>query len=137
MITDRVTVPFKDIKGLFSYDEVEDLYNYLIVNGTTASTYSPNKDLKRGEFSAMLARALELSPKNENYQFKDVNVYKKEVQALHEAGIITGFPDGSFGESKTLTRQEAAAMIGRMLNYMGVNTRTIEKNFFRRHGPSE
>jgi len=127
VITDRVTVPFKDIKGLFSYDEVEDLYNYLIVNGTTASTYSPNKDLKRGEFSAMLARALELSPKNENYQFKDVNVYKKEVQALHEAGIITGFPDGSFGESKTLTRQEAAAMIGRMLNYMGVNTRTIEK----------
>ncbi|WDV09278.1 leucine-rich repeat protein [Lysinibacillus irui] len=126
VITDRVAVPFKDVKGLFSFDEVEDLYNYLIVNGTTASTFSPNKDLKRGEFSAMLARALELSPESKKYHFKDVNVYKKEVQALYEAGIITGFPDGSFGESKTLTRQEAAAMIGRMLNYMDVDTETTE-----------
>lgn len=122
LVTDRVSVPFKDIKGLYSYQEVEDLYNYLIVNGTTASSFSPNKDLKRGEFSAMIARALELRPKNKHERFKDVAVYKNEVQALYEANIITGYTDGTFGEGKTLTRQEAAAMIVRMLDYMGVET---------------
>ncbi|MGE7811184.1 leucine-rich repeat protein [Lysinibacillus capsici] len=127
LITNRVSVPFKDIKGLFSYQEVEDLYNYLIVNGTTASTYSPNKDLKRGEFSTMIARALELRPKSKHYQFNDVDVYKKEVQALYEADIITGYTDGTFGEGRTITRQEAAAMIVRMLEYMGVNTKSTEK----------
>jgi len=127
LITDRVSVPFKDIDGLFSYQEVEDLYNYLIVKGTTPSTYSPKKDLKRGEFSAMLARALELRTNSKKYKFKDVNVYKKEVQALYEAGIITGYTDGSFGESNTLTRQEAAAMIVRMLDYMGVDTNVKTK----------
>lgn len=127
LITDRVSVPFKDIDGLFSYQEVEDLYNYLIVKGTTPSTYSPKKDLKRGEFSAMLARALELRMNSKKYKFKDVNVYKKEVQALYEAGIITGYTDGSFGESNTLTRQEAAAMIVRMLDYMGVDTNVKTK----------
>ncbi|MBX8945910.1 leucine-rich repeat protein [Lysinibacillus sp. K60] len=127
LITDRVSVPFKDIDGLFSYQEVEDLYNYLIVKGTTPSTYSPKKDLKRGEFSVMLARALELRTNSKKYKFKDVNVYKKEVQALYEAGIITGYTDGSFGESNTLTRQEAAAMIVRMLNYMGVDTNVKTK----------
>lgn len=127
LITNRVSVPFKDIDGLFSYQEVEDLYNYLIVNGTTPTTYSPQKDLKRGEFSAMLARALELRTNSKKYKFKDVNVYKKEVQALYEAGIITGYTDGSFGESNTLTRQEAAAMIVRMLDYMGVETNVKSK----------
>ncbi|SPU40581.1 S-layer domain-containing protein [Lysinibacillus capsici] len=80
LITDRVSVPFKDIDGLFSYQEVEDLYNYLIVKGTTPSTYSPKKDLTRGEFSAMLARALELRTNSKKYKFKDVNVYKKRYK---------------------------------------------------------
>lgn len=127
LITDRISVPFNDIKGLYSYQEVEDLYNYLIVNGTTTSTYSPNKDLKRGEFSAMIARALELRPNGKHYQFSDVDVYKKEVQALYEAKIITGYTDGTFGEGIALTRQEAAAMIVRMLEHMGVDTTSTKE----------
>lgn len=126
LITDRVAVPFKDIKNLFSYQEVEDLYNYLIVNGTTATTYSPYANISRGQFSAMIARALELRPSSTDYKFKDVAYYKKEVQALYEAGIITGFPDGSFGEQKPLSRQQAAAMIVRMLNHMGVKTKPTQ-----------
>ncbi|MFY0519292.1 leucine-rich repeat protein [Lysinibacillus sp. UGB7] len=124
LITERVAAPFKDIKGLFSYQEVEDLYNYLITTGTVANTtYSPYVNISRGQFSAMIARALELRPSSTNYEFEDVSWYKNEVQALYEAGIVTGFPDGTFGERKPLSRQQAAAMIVRMLNYMGVETK--------------
>ncbi|MGE7843527.1 leucine-rich repeat protein [Lysinibacillus sp. NPDC093712] len=126
LITDRVAVPFKDMDGLFSYQEVEDLYNYLITTGTTSSTYSPYASISRGQFSAMIARALELRPTSTNYKFTDVTWYQKDVQALYEAGIVTGFPDGTFGETKPLSRQQAAAMIVRMLSYMDVDTKGYE-----------
>lgn len=126
IFTDRVEAPFNDIDGVFSYQEIEDLYNYLIVNGTTPSTYSPNQNITRGQFSAMIARALELRTSSSKYQFTDVSWYKNEVQALYEAGIVTGFPDGTFGERKPLSRQQAAAMIVRMLTYMGVEIKPSE-----------
>lgn len=129
VITDRVVSNFKDTKGLYSENEVEDLYNYLIVQGTTATTYSPNKNITRGQFSTMIARALELKPKGDKYTFDDASKawYKDSVQALYEAGFITGFPDGTFGGDKTLSRQQAAAMIERMLKYMDVDTTPTEK----------
>ncbi len=37
------------------------------------------------------------------------------VATLAEAGIITGYPDGSFGPERTLTRAEASAILTRML----------------------
>lgn len=48
------------------------------------------------------------------------------VQALYEVGIVTGFSDGTFGEGKTLSRQQAAAMIVRMLDHMDVETKATK-----------
>lgn len=124
IITDCVVPNFKDVTNVFSRNEIEDLYNYKIVNGTTATTYSPNNDITRGQFSVMIARALELKPSSETNQFQDVSGkwYADQVQALYETGIITGFTDGTFGGEKKITRQQAAAMIARMLEYMNVDT---------------
>lgn len=129
VITSRVTSNFLDTKGLFSEKEVEDLYNYLIVNGTTATTYSPNADITRGQFSVMIARALELKPSSKTNKFDDASGkwYADQVQALYETGIITGFTDGTFGGEKKLSRQQAAAMITRMLEYMEVDTEPTKK----------
>lgn len=41
------------------------------------------------------------------------------VNELADLGIITGYEDGTFRPSGTLTRAEAAAMISRMLHYSG------------------
>lgn len=124
VITDRVVTNFKDTKGLFSENEVEDIYNYLIVNGMTATTYSPNADINRGQFSLMIACALELKPKGDKCPFEDASTkwYADQVQALYETGIIIGFTDGTFGGEKKLSRQQAAAMIARILEYMEVDT---------------
>jgi hypothetical protein len=127
LITSRVASNFTDTKGLYSEQEVEDLFNYVITTGTTATTYSPYQDITRSQFAAMIARALELKPKGA-YAFKDGanQWYAKDVQALYEAGIITGYGDGTFGGGDKLTRQQAAAMIERMLRYMGVDTKVTE-----------
>ena len=132
LITDRMVPDFKDTTNVFSRDEIDDLYNYGIVTGTTATTYSPYNDITRGQFSVMIARALELKPSSETGKFQDVNGkwYADQVQALYETGIITGFADGTFGGEKKLTRQQAAAMIARMLEYMKVDTTPKENVAF-------
>jgi hypothetical protein len=127
LITSRVASNFTDTKGLYSEQEVEDLFNYVITTGTTATTYSPYQDITRSQFAVMIARALELERKGA-YAFKDgaTSWYASDVQALYEAGIITGYGDGTFGGGDKLTRQQAAAMIERMLRYMGVDTKVTE-----------
>jgi hypothetical protein len=37
--------------------------------------------------------------------------YQNAVRAMQQAGIINGFPDGSFGPSRTITRAEMAVMM--------------------------
>lgn len=132
LITDRVVSNFKDTANVFSRDEIEDLYNYKIVYGTTATTYSPYNDITRGQFSVMIARALELKPSSETYKFQDVSGkwYADQVQALYETGIIKGFTDGTFGGEKKLTRQQAASMLAHMLEYMNVDTTPKENIAF-------
>ena len=41
---------------------------------------------------------------------------------MYEVGIVTGFKDGTFGGENKLTRQQAVAMIARMLKHMDVDT---------------
>ena len=40
--------------------------------------------------------------------------HSQAVQALTESGVITGYPDGSFRPTRTLTRAEACAILTRM-----------------------
>jgi len=124
-ITSRAIEPFADVldKHWFKAD-VEDTYNYAFSQGTSATTYEPNKQITRGEFAVMIARALELKPTEETGKFTDTNGkwYASEVKALRDAGIVNGFVDGTFGGDKTITRQEAATMLVNMLNYANVDT---------------
>ncbi|HCG4536141.1 TPA: leucine-rich repeat protein [Salmonella enterica subsp. enterica serovar Typhi str. AG3] len=123
---------FKDIDEVFSKNEITKLQNFYIVNGTTSETYSPWSSITRGQFAGMIASALELEPletEKSKYQFRDVakQWYADDVQALSEAGIINGYEDGRFGGQDNLTRQQAMAIIGNALKYVGVSTKTSNK----------
>lgn len=122
VISDTPSVKFTDISHVYSKNEIELLNTLQVVQGTTATTYSPNSHMTRAHFAAMISRALELAPKSDNLTFADTKGkwYAADVQALYEAGIITGFEDGTFNGGGSLTRQQTAAMIGRMLTYLGV-----------------
>ena len=130
LITPRINEPFTDVENTHWFkSDVEEAYNYGFTLGTSASTYSPNNDITRGEFVVMLARALELQPSSNISDLKDVNGkwYSGQVQALYELGIIKGNADGTFGGEKKITRQEAATFITRMLTHMNVDV-TVENN---------
>ncbi|MFJ7667327.1 NEAT domain-containing protein [Lysinibacillus sp. NPDC097195] len=112
--------PFTDIENVFSKDEILALYAAGITTGTTATTFSPNRNITRAQFAVMMARALKLQSNKETI-FTDVKGkwYQKEVQALAEVGIVRGVNATTFNPNANITRQQAAAMIMRMLEYKG------------------
>ena len=54
---------------------------------------------------------------HEDFMF---GVAAEAIYGLQQAGVITGFPDGSFGPELTLTRAQAAALMVRYTNIEGL-----------------
>ena len=48
--------PFKDLSAAYYQQAIRNLYHAGITNGTSATTYSPDQIITRGEFAALLAR---------------------------------------------------------------------------------
>ena len=115
-----ITNPFKDIDKIFSKDDILALYSAGITAGTSKTTFSPNANITRAQFAVMVARALDITSSKEP-KFKDVKGkwFAKEVQALSEIGITSGVSETKFNPNAPITRQQAAVMIYRMLQYKG------------------
>ena len=126
MITTKIEVPFVDVaKTSGYYDELTEAYNYALVGGTTEDKYSPDKTITRGEFSAIIARALEIGSFEpvDHSTMKDLRGkwYHQEVQFLTDRAIITGYSTGNFGGEDEITREQAASVITRAIASIGGN----------------
>lgn len=83
-----------------------------------------DKSITRGEIAKLVTRTMnEAYPENlfeYSDQIKDydstLSYYQFDVLRCYAAGIVTGFPDGTFGYDRTATRAEASAMIVRRLD---------------------
>lgn len=114
-------VTFKDIEKLTNKDEIEFLASRLVIQGKTPETFEPNKPITRAQFAALVSRALGLQTSGEN-PFNDTSGkwYEQDIQALYEAGITKGTTASTFNPEAPITRQQAAAFTGRILEYLNV-----------------
>ena len=89
--------------------------------------FDPSRAITRGEIAVLTVRALGLSgPAGQDAEtespFTDSGSFPTEqagfIREAAKAGIINGYPDGSFGAEKTATRAEAVVMVSRVLNVM-------------------
>lgn len=126
VISPKVDEPFTDVNDDDWFKEyVEEAYNLGFTTGTTATTFDPNAPVTRAQAAVMLARTFELKPTTATEPtLSDVEDkwYADEVQALTDAGIIKGFPDGSFRGEDEITRQQLALLLTRTLEYQGMDT---------------
>ncbi|WP_061810415.1 S-layer homology domain-containing protein [Rossellomorea vietnamensis] len=127
---------FKDVNDGVNWAEeyIETLASKHIIYGKTAELYSPDADMTRGEFAALISRSLGLVA-DAPYagQFKDVSgneaVNKDgELVAAWEAGIIKGKEDGTFKPYDKISRAEAAIMIARAMDYVGYDEADLDGN---------
>ena len=68
----------------------------------------------------------------QNASFPDIknNIYKTEIEEAAKMGIVEGFPDGTFGPDKTVTREQAVVMIVKAIGkVMPVDLNNRPRNF--------
>ncbi|WP_245856037.1 S-layer homology domain-containing protein [Paenibacillus rigui] len=112
---------FDDLKGHWSQADVELLASKLVVNGTTDSSYAPQKEITRAEFAALLVRALGLTEVNAA-KFNDVQAndwFTGAIGAASQAGLVEGFENGTFQPNANITREQMAVMITRAMHAAG------------------
>ncbi len=105
------------------YTAVEYLYNAGIMNGTSDTTFSPEKELNRATIVTILYR-LEGEPAVEAAgTFSDVPAdewYTAAVEWAASVGLVNGYEDGTYAPLKAVTRQELSAILYRYAKLNGV-----------------
>jgi len=94
-----------------------------IMNGTSATTFAPLKNLSRAEYVAILFR-LSGGEANMEFTFTDVPAdawYKQYVGWAEKAGVITGYGNAqTFGGNHPITREQLMLMTSRFMDYEGI-----------------
>ena len=88
-----------------------------IVDGYPDGTFRPNAAITRAEFAAIAARFDNDGDKTAA-KFSDIATHwaKDEISIAYNNGWITGYPDGTFGPQRDITRAETMTLVNRVLN---------------------
>jgi len=113
-------VQYKDISISHPYFEaIKQLQQTGVIKADAKGNFNATKDLTRGEMALILANAFKLEAKAE-HPFNDVSKTSDEgkaIAALYEAGITTGYDNGTFKPNESLSRAHYAVFLYRALNY--------------------
>lgn len=129
--TSTIEYSFKDINNLWNREQVDKLAELGIIKGNEQNKFLPGDYTKRSHMTAFISRALDLTASQPyEQQFNDVDGSEWFVNALTasvEEGIIQGKDDGSFSPNENVTREQAAAIIRRSLNVVGIDEYKLDR----------
>ena len=96
---------------------VSTLSSMGIITGYPDGTFRPNAAITRVEFAAIAARFDNDGDKTAA-KFSDIATHwaKDEISIAYNNGWITGYPDGTFGPQRDITRAETMTLVNRVLN---------------------
>lgn len=110
---------FDDISGHWAEETIRQAASAGIATGYEDGSFKPNRTVTRAEFAVMLMNALKSSGEESELAFEDaanIPAWARIAVALAvQAGIITGYEDGTFRPDDVITRAEMAAMIANAL----------------------
>ncbi|WP_339185773.1 S-layer homology domain-containing protein [Paenibacillus sp. FSL R5-0490] len=112
---------FKDVEGNWAQEVIEKWADRGIVQGNERNTFLPKGEVTRAEWVAMINRIFQYEEVS-NTTFSDVTSsgwYAQDIAKGVQAGYIRGYADHSFRPTGSVTRQEAAATISRILQLQG------------------
>ena len=96
---------------------VSTLSSMGIITGYPDGTFRPNAAITRAEFAAIAARFDNDGDKTAA-KFSDIANHwaRDEISIAYNNGWITGYPDGTFGPQRDITRAETMTLVNRVLN---------------------
>ncbi|OAS13251.1 DUF5018 domain-containing protein, partial [Paenibacillus oryzisoli] len=120
------SITFSDITKHWAAQDIIEMSERMIVNGTDGGLYRPDQMITRAEFAAILVRGLGLTQATSGSSFSDVTEhdwYSAIVQTAASYKLITGFEDGTFRPNDTITREQAMVIIARAMTLTGLEAK--------------
>jgi len=97
-----------------------------LVSGYSDGTFLPDKQITRAEFIVLVNRSL-VKEGSRQILFKDVLETDWFYKDLSSATYVDGYPDGTFRPNKPITRQEAAVIIAKLVDFPEVDDSALSK----------
>ena len=121
--------PFADVPAdHWAVDGIRYLKQKGIVIGTETGNYEPERLVFREEFTKMVVEAAGLQLKETETEFIDVVKgawYEEYIATAFKGGVIRGVGGNRFGIGQTITRQDMAVIIARVMERWAI---TLPKN---------
>jgi hypothetical protein len=112
------SIEFKDVVNHWAKNAVNDLGSRMVIDGTGNGMFSPDRDITRAEFAAIIVRALGLKPEKGATTFSDVKAtdwFNSAINTAYAYRLISGFEDGTFRPNDKITREQAMVMIAKAM----------------------
>ena len=122
---------YKDISTHWAKTEITFLSERNVINGYTDGTFRPEEYVTRAQFSKMISMLMDLELSDTSV-FNDVNAgdwYLPYVSAAEKAGIVNG-NNGYFYPDALITREDAAVIIYRALQYKNIGLSSDTNTYF-------
>ncbi len=116
----KAKVSFVDIEGTeWFFDEVAKAVAAGYMLGDAGGTFRPEAPISRQEAALVLARLYDLKDPGKKHLFKDVDDIASwsywAVMAVVDAGLMQGYPDGTFGPTGPIKRSETVTVLDRLV----------------------
>lgn len=116
---------FTDLDGVeWAVESINALAAKGILSGVGDNKFAPNDNVTRAQFIKMLISAFELVDETATCDFTDVEPeawYYPYIASAKQLGITSGYPDGTFGVDREITRQEMASLAYRTAKLVQIN----------------
>ena len=111
---------FNDVAGHWADFYISKVYDENIIKGYPNGRFHPDKAVTRAEFAAIVNKAFELDKIDVSEEISYIDVvssswYYHDIEIAVNAGYAGGYSDNTFKPNTSITRQEAAVMLSRLI----------------------
>lgn len=124
------TAAAADTRGHWAEQYIALLQKRGTIGGFPDGTFKPNDYITRAQFAAIASRALNLPPAGRAANFRDVPAKywgANAISQVSDAGLVTGFPDGSFRPEDKITRAQALVILAKALQSPNADTAGLSR----------
>jgi putative cell wall-binding protein len=127
---------FTDIQGGTHERAISCVAWWEIAKGVSQTSYAPGRAVTRDQMAAFIAQAILASggslPSGGSHNFTDIsgNVHEGSIRRLAAAGVVSGFPDGSYNPKQPISRQQMATFLVNAYNYRAGTSLSSPHNYF-------
>ena len=114
---ERTLDAFVDDEGSVHEDAINCAAHLRLVNGTSLTTFSPDRELDRGQSATLLVQFVERAGDATlgigEHVFSDTagNIHDPNIQKAYYSYILSGFPDGTYRPEALVTREQFASVV--------------------------